>query len=103
MSTPPHPSNPLTPFNSDTNNFPPNRLLPRRIIIPQPPSVTTLQAQANRCETQDSDLLASEELQTIQVALSGGRRHRRGNLSQTELETFHMFRRDVRSGSIPSL
>ncbi|KAK7985560.1 hypothetical protein PG988_003182 [Apiospora saccharicola] len=66
-------------------------------------NITTLQAQANRCETQDSDLLASEELQTIQVALSGGRRHRRGNLSQTELETFHMFRRDVRSGSIPSL
>ncbi|KAK7962058.1 uncharacterized protein PG986_002883 [Apiospora aurea] len=67
-----------------------------------PPSVTTLQAQANRCETQDSDLLANEELQTIQVALSGGRRHRRGNLSQTELETFHLFRRDVRSGSIPT-
>ena len=57
---------------------------------------------ANRCENQDPDLLANEELHTIQVALRGGR-HRRGNLSQSDFESFHMFRRDVRSGSIPDL
>jgi hypothetical protein len=59
-------------------------------------------SQANLCENQDPDLLANEELQTIQVALRGGR-HRRGNLSQSDFESFHMFRRDVRSGSIPDL